>query len=196
MVTVLRRALGSLKGQIDYRRYVWAQVRQSWAKRRKDASFRIEPFIRAIKAHCADLTPDTSILCIGARNEVEVNIFEREGFPRVTAIDLWSTSPRIRRMDMHALAFPDDSFDLVFASHVFEHAYDFPRVAKECARALRRGGYLFCAFPTGFQVNEHDRIDFGDAQGLLKFFEPFGTELLYEHRYLTEVSVLLRVRKD
>jgi SAM-dependent methyltransferase len=195
MVTMLRRALGTLKGQLDYRRYVWAQVRQSRAKRRKDASFRIGPFIRVIKDHCRDLTRGASILCIGARNEVEVNIFEREGFPRVTAIDLWSTLPKIRRMDMHALAFPDNSFDLIFASHVFEHAYDFPRVAKECVRTLRSGGYLFCAFPTGFQVNEHDRIDFGDAQGLLKCFEPFGAELLYENRYLTEVSLLLRVWK-
>lgn len=184
-----------LKDRMAYQRYVHAQIRQSRGKRWKDASFRIEPFVQVIKAHCLDLARGASVLCVGARNEIEVNIFAREGFPRVTAIDLWSSSPKIRKMDMHSLDFPDDSFDLIFASHVFEHAYDFPRVAKECARTLRPGGYLFCAFPTGFEINEHDRIDLGDTKGLLRFFESYGVELLYEGQHLTEVSVLLRIKK-
>ena len=184
-----------LRDRVAYRRYVWAQIRQSRAKRRKDASFRIEPFVRVIKSYCPDLTPGASILCIGARNEIEVSILEREGFSGVTAIDLWSSSSKIRKMDMHALRFREDSFDLIFASHVFEHAYDFPRVAHECARALRPGGYLFCAFPTGFEGNDHDRVDFGDAEGLLRHFAFWRPEKLYEARNLNEVSVLFRVAK-
>lgn len=192
MVTGLLRRL---KDGVAYQRYVWAQIRQSRAKRRKDASFRIEPFVQVVKTHCRDLTPEASVLCIGSRNEIEVNIFEREGFRRVTAIDLWSSSPRIRRMDMHALGFRDDSFDLVFASHVFEHAYDFPRVARECIRVLRPRGYLFCAFPTRFEVNDHDRVDFEDAQGLLRHFSFGRPDKVYEGRNLNEVSVLFRVAK-
>ncbi len=118
------------------------------------------------------------MLCIGARNEVELDVFARESFRNVTAIDLWSASQRIRVCDMHALTFPDNAFALVFASHVFEHAWDFPRVAAECVRVLRPGGYLFCAVPTGFEPSEHDRYDFKDAKGLRAYFDRFWTHAL------------------
>jgi SAM-dependent methyltransferase len=159
---------------------VWAQVRQSRAKRHKDASFRIVPFVELIKQRCSNLTPASPILCIGARNEVELDVFARNGFGNVVGIDLWSRSPRIIVCDMHQLRFPDAFFDLIFASHVFEHAWDFRRVAGECARVLRPGGYIFSAFPTPakFEPNAHDRVDFGSAEGLVRYFEPWRAELL------------------
>lgn len=185
--------LEALKRRLDYARYRRAQVRQSKAKRHKDASFRLEPFVQVIRDYCPDLGPDARILCIGARNEVEVDIFAQHGWRRVTAIDLWSSSPRIAVMDMHALRFPNASFDLIFASHVFEHAWDFDRVARECVRTLRHGGYVFCAFPTNFTVTDHDRYDFRDAAGVLRHFAPWPVAMLYERRRLDEVALLFRV---
>lgn len=187
--------LERLKQHLEYARYRRAQIRQSKAKRRKDASFRIEPFVRMIKAKCPDLGAESRVLCIGARNEVEIGIFEGNGFRNVTAIDLWSASPRIRVMDMHALGFPDASFDLIFASHVFEHAYDFSQVARECVRVLKPGRYIFCAFPTNFELSDHDRVDFRTTQGLLQHFGHCDIRVLHERRNLDELSVLLSVGK-
>ena len=187
--------LERLKQGLDYARYRRAQIRQSKAKRDKDASFRIEPFAQLIKGRCSDLGPSARILCVGARNEVEVRILEGHGFKDVTAIDLWSRSPRIAVMDMHALRFPDASFDLVFASHVFEHAWDFDRVAGECVRVLRPGGYIFCAVPTNFPLNDHDRYDFKDAAGLLKHFAAWRVTVLNEQMRLNELLLLFRVER-
>ena len=186
--------IARLRAKLAYRRYLRAQVRQSHAKRRKDASFRLVPFVELIRARCPGLGPDAAVLCIGARNEVELEVFGRAGFRNVTAIDLWSESPRILVCDMHALRFPDRSFDLVFASHAFEHAWDFDRVAAECVRVLRPGGYVFAAVPTGFEVSEHDRYDFKDAAGLLAYFTRWPVALVDE-RWLRpgELSVLLRL---
>ena len=186
--------LARLRARLRYRGYLRAQLRQSRAKRAKDASFRLVPFVELIRRACPDLALDVPVLCIGARNEVELDVFARAGFTNVTAIDLWSASPRIRVCDMHALSFPDDAFGLVFASHVFEHAWDFPRVAAGCVRVLRRGGYLFCAVPTGFTPSEHDRYDFKDAKGLLAYFEPWTVTTVEEpHLRPGELALLLRL---
>ena len=183
-----------LKERLEYRRYLWAQIRQSRAKRHKDASFRLVPFVELIKRHCSNLTPTSPILCIGARNEVELDTFARNGFRNVTAIDLWSSSVRIIVGDMHRLVFPGGSFDLIFASHVFEHSWDFSKVARECVRVLRPGGYIFSAIPTGFEPTDHDRYDFKDAAGLLTYFRRWRTTLLVEeHLRPGELSVLFRV---
>jgi len=185
--------LARLRARFRYRRYLRAQVRQSRAKRAKDASFRLVPFVDLIRRECPDLALDAPVLCIGARNEIELEILQRAGFTDVTAIDLWSASPRIRVGDMHALTFADGAFALLFASHVFEHAWDFARVAAECVRVLRPAGYLFCAMPTGFEPSEHDRYDFKDAKGLLAYFAPWPMRLVSEHHLRPgELSLLLR----
>ena len=187
--------LESLRRRLEYGRYRRAQIRQSRAKRHKDASFRLEPFVGLIVERCPDLGPQARILCLGARNEVEVRIFERHGFARVTAVDLWSSSPRVRAMDMHALGFPDASFDLVFASHVFEHAFDFDRVVSECVRVLADPGYVFCAMPVEFEPSEHDRVDVKNLDGLLAHFARWRVGVLYDRLQSGELTALLRVRK-
>ncbi len=45
----------------------------------------------------------------------------------------------LRVMDACALEFPDQSFDLVFSSNVFEHIHDVGRATREMARVLRPG---------------------------------------------------------
>lgn len=172
--------LERLRERLHYSRYRRAQIRQSKAKRNKDASFRIEPFVRVIETTCPDLGPASRVLCIGARNEIEIRILEAHGFRDVTAIDLWSRSPRIQVMDMHALRFPEAPFDLVFASHVFEHVWDFDRVARECVRVLRPGRYIFCAVPIGFPVSDHDCYDFKAAAGLLRHFVAWRVTVLHD----------------
>ena len=46
------------------------------------------------------------------------------------------------------LPFPDNSFDLVFSSHVLEHVPNKEKAVREINRVLRPGGIHFCVTPT------------------------------------------------
>jgi SAM-dependent methyltransferase len=50
--------------------------------------------------------------------------------------------------DACRLPLPDQSFDIVFASHIIEHLDEPRRLVDECARVLRPGGVLRLACPT------------------------------------------------
>ena len=195
IVTKTSELFGILRRRWHYTRYRWAQIRQTRAKRDKDASFRLRPFAELVRRICMNLTATSSVLSIGPRNDIELTILEEKGLGRVTALDLWSGSPRIRRGDMHWMAFPDDAFDLIFASHVFEHAYDFSKVAAECIRVLRPEGYVFCAVPTNFQPNDHDRTHFRSADEILAHFADADPRVLHVETRPTELVLLLRLRK-
>ncbi|OGK86662.1 MAG: hypothetical protein A2X36_05075 [Elusimicrobia bacterium GWA2_69_24] len=183
----------ALVERIRYARYLWSQIRQTRAKRDKDARFRLVPFVELVRVRCADLAPDAPVLSIGARNEVELEVFAAAGFTNVTAIDLYSRSRRVRRMDMHRLRFPDASFGLVFASHAFEHAWDFPRVARECARVLRPGGYVFSATPRDFVPDAHDRYCFDRPEDLLAHFAPARPRVIHQEIREGELRLLFRL---
>jgi SAM-dependent methyltransferase len=185
---------GRLIQRVRYAQYLWAQVRQTRAKRHKDARFRLIPFVRVVKTYCSDLRPDASVLAIGPRNEIELDVLAEGGFTNVIGIDLYSRSSRVRRMDMHWLKFPDRSFDLVFASHVFEHAWDFGSVAREVMRVLKPAGYVFCAVPRAFEPDAHDRYRFDTSAGLLEYFVPGGPHILYEEVRPQELRLLFRLR--
>ena len=145
--------------------YRLAQLRQAHSKRRKDPAFRVAPAIDMILASTA-LPYSAAILCVGSRNRIEPDLWRARGFGHVEAIDLMS-SDGVREMDMHRLAFTDNSFDLVFASHVYEHAFEPARALAEAVRVLRPGGYLYAAFPVGFTVNSHDRWDYAGVPGFV-----------------------------
>lgn len=182
-----------LAERVSYAVYLLAQVRQTRAKRHKDASFRLRPFAALVRECCPGLGAGSAVLSLGPRNEIELRILEEAGLGRITGLDLWPSSPRIRRGDMHRLPFGDQAFDLVFASHVFEHAYDFPRVAAECRRVLRPGGVLFCAVPTGFAPNEHDRTVFQTPEEIVGYFAAGRPVVLHRVARPHELIVLFRL---
>jgi SAM-dependent methyltransferase len=182
--------------RIRYARYLWAQVRQSRAKRHKDARFRLVPFVGIVRARCPDLRADAPILCVGPRNEIELDVFNEAGFTNVTGIDLYVASSRVRRMDMHRLRFENGSFELIFASHVFEHAWDFGLVAREVVRVLKPGGYVFCAVPRSFEPNAHDRYCFDTPDELLSHFASGHPEILYAEAKPQELRLLFRLSES
>lgn len=51
------------------------------------------------------------------------------------------------QVDMHALPYPDHSFDLVIHSDTLEHVADPVTALSECRRVLRVGGYLAYTIP-------------------------------------------------
>lgn len=54
----------------------------------------------------------------------------------------------VQAYDGHRLPFPDNSFDLVYSSHVMEHVAHFGPFQAEMARVLRPGGLALHVVPT------------------------------------------------
>jgi SAM-dependent methyltransferase len=54
---------------------------------------------------------------------------------------------RISRLDLTAMPFPDDTFDLVICNHVIEHVSAWETLAQELHRVVRPGGLVYVATP-------------------------------------------------
>lgn len=79
-------------------------------------------------------------------------VFERKfaSLPSLDYVrgDLAPQRPGIRRLDVTAIDFPNDSFDLIVINHVLEHVPDDRRAIDELRRVLR---------PTGVAIMQHPR---------------------------------------
>jgi SAM-dependent methyltransferase len=54
---------------------------------------------------------------------------------------------KIVRLDVTAMPFADETFDLVICNHVIEHVPAWERLAQELQRVVRRGGLVYLATP-------------------------------------------------
>src|SRR5262245_38860094 len=60
---------------------------------------------------------------------------------------LYPWAPRIQRIDLTALPYPDADFDVVIANHVLEHVADESRALAEIRRVVRPGGWAMLSVP-------------------------------------------------
>ena len=84
------------------------------------------------------------VLSIGPRTEMELIHLVGAGFDQrnIFAVDLISTSPWIDIGDMHALHYPDRSFDIVISSWVLAYSSDPKKAVSEMIRVTRDGGII------------------------------------------------------
>lgn len=84
-----------------------------------------------------------SILCLGCRDDSEVEAFIDSGYEAQGADILDSTS-LIQTVDAHDILehFGAGSFDLIYASHVLEHVLDAPKVLRGIRSVARQGVYI------------------------------------------------------
>jgi SAM-dependent methyltransferase len=87
---------------------------------------------------------ELDVLSIGPRTEMELLHLVGAGFMprRVKALDLISTSPWIEAGDMHAMPYPDRSFDVVISSWVLIYSRDPQKAVDEMVRVIRDGGLI------------------------------------------------------
>ena len=104
-------------------------------------SRRAEVFYQVLALPPRDLTNE-KLLIVGPRNVQELFMAYLYGFSwsNIQGIDLYSTNPRIRVMNMEAMEFPDATFDAVCMSNTFGYAKDPFRCLSETARVLKPGG--------------------------------------------------------
>jgi SAM-dependent methyltransferase len=164
----------------EYRDYLSTQLRRTLSKRETDPGAGAVTLINSVAEGQAS---GGSVLCVGCRNPLELDRFRARGFDDVIGIDLFSQRDDILVMDMHELSFPDDSFDVVYASHALEHSYDVDRVAREIARVARDGAVVGVEVPVRTQASAADRIVFSGLDELRAVFRPhIGTELHAEEQ--------------
>jgi SAM-dependent methyltransferase len=187
----------------EYRDYLATQLQRTLSKRDNDPGIGAETLINRI----AELRPSRgAVLCVGCRNGVELDRFRARGFDEVVGIDIFSQRDDILVMDMHEMAFPDASFDVVYASHALEHSYDVDRVAHEITRVARDGAVVGVEVPVRTQASAADRIVFSGLDELCQVFRPqIAEELLAEEKLPhtesndqgTEIARLIfRLRKE
>jgi SAM-dependent methyltransferase len=151
----------------DYREYLATQLKRTLSKRENDPGIGAVTLINRV----ADAQPGGGpVLCVGCRNGLELDRFRTRGFAEVVGIDVFSERPDVRVMDMHAMSFPDDSFDIVYASHSLEHSYDVERVAREIERVGRGGAVIGVEVPVRVQASAADRVVFSGLQELRDLF--------------------------
>ena len=136
------------------------------------------------------------MVCIGCRNGQELDhLQERCGIRRLDGLDLQSADPRIRVGDMHHLPFLDDAYDILYACHSLEHAYDLDRVLLECFRVTKSGGVVVIEMPVKYRVDETDRWDVGSTGQLLAYLGSFVGEPLVAEDDGQNARTIFRLRK-
>ena len=125
--------------------------------------------------------------------------------------DLMPDRADIRRLDITAIDFPDDSFDVIVVNHVLEHVPDDRRAIAELRRVLRPGGFVLTQHPHDEAlaetyedpsiVSEADRLKhFGQGDHVRMYGRDFVERLraggftVETRRYADEVPEGERVR--
>ena len=99
----------------------------------------------------------------------------------------------IVRGDARRLPFPDQSFDLVMSTDMWEHIDEDDQVAAEAARVLRPGGRLLVAVPAGMDLWSGHDVALGhvrryERDDLVALVESVGLEVVSVQSW----NVLLR----
>jgi SAM-dependent methyltransferase len=164
-----------------YREYLRGQLARTLSKRANDPGVGAR-VLAARAAAAAPPAPGRAVLCVGCRNGVELDEFARRGYDDVVGIDLFSQRPDILVMDMHDLSFPDERFDVVYASHSLEHAYDLDRVLREIARVARPGAVLAVEVPVRHKGSDADLVEFSGLDDLKRRLAPLGAVVWEEEQ--------------
>ncbi len=160
-----------------YRDYLRLQLNRSLLKRTNHPRLRTQLLIEQVAA--SNGVAGATVLCIGSRDGYELECFRQQGFAHVLGIDLYSERPDILAMDMHEMKFPDDRFDIVYACHSLEHAYDAAVVTGEIVRVARQGALVAIEVPIQYATTDADRIDFRNLDGLLTLFRGHVGDVLW-----------------
>jgi SAM-dependent methyltransferase len=93
--------------------------------------------------------PGKAILCLGARDGVEVRALRRHGLLAI-GIDIAypENTPYVHYGDFHHVPYPDGCFDFVY-TNCFDHMLQPEQVLAEARRVLKPGGQLLLDLPPG-----------------------------------------------
>ena len=99
------------------------------------------------------------VLVIGPRNEYDLFLMLTCGFEwdNIEGLDLISYSNKIRLGDMHAMPYPDNSWDAVVIGWTLSYSHQPQQAAREIVRVTKNGG-LVAVGVTYSTLNEQESI--------------------------------------
>jgi SAM-dependent methyltransferase len=147
---------------------------------------------------------NAKVLVIGPRNEYDLLLLAAHGFSwsDLTGLDLISYSPRIDLGDMHALPYPDDTFDAVLCGWTLSYSATPGKAAAEMVRVVKPGGLIGVAVEystmtaadeetrAGYSIQERDRLPerVNSVDALLALFEGVVGEVFFRHDAPNKIS--------
>lgn len=167
-ISLYRNYLFLKKKDIEYNNYIKEQIKRTILKNNN----RLSDSSRNLIDKSAELInfKNKKILCIGCRNVQEIDYIKTKNPISVSGIDLVSNHKNIIRMDMHETSFEDNTFDIIYSSHSFEHA-KFPDIAvREWIRIIRPGGFFIIEVPKDIDTSGSDLNDFKSIYNLHSYF--------------------------
>lgn len=99
------------------------------------------------------LPPKKRMLHI-APEECLSNVFRSSDVLHYISADL--APHAMLQMDLTRTFFPDETFDVVYASHVFEHIVDDRKAMQETFRVLKPGGWAILQVPINAEITYED----------------------------------------
>jgi SAM-dependent methyltransferase len=122
----------------------------------------------------------SKLLIIGPCNHKELDAFEAFGYDNYKAIDLVSTDSRISVMDMHDLAYNNETFDLIYATNVIHCTEDPKSLGDSIYRVLKMDGYLVLGVTIDLAPDDPVYVkDYKTVDGILEIF-PNSLEVIYQ----------------
>ena len=127
-----------------------------WMNRRSNATSNIEKinkFYDICFSH-VDIPKEYSILDVGTRAGVGLELLKRRGYKNIRGIELCKeAADRCKDLDVdvgdiHTTKYKSEVFDLIILADVLEHCYDQDMVMAEVYRILKPNGYVFTNTPT------------------------------------------------
>lgn len=84
--------------------------------------------------------------------------FEKQHGDRYITADIESPLAKVK-MDIHAIPFPENTFDVVLCNHVLEHVRDDIQAMREIHRVLKPNGFAILQVPFFNPVGDHTFSD-------------------------------------
>ncbi len=115
------------------------------------------------------------MLHVAAEPSLEERLRSRLGSGYLTA-DLYNQNAMVK-MDITDIQYPDDSFDVIYCSHVLEHVPDDRKAMREFFRVLKKDGWAVLLVPVNAQKTFEDFSITDPAERLKYFGDPTHVRL-------------------
>lgn len=108
--------------------------------------------------HIKNMLPEAiKVLCIGARDDSEIQSFINAGFD-AKGIDICNETSLITKMDMAELTPDFGVFDVVYCSHTLEHVIDPMKVMKAIRSVVRQAVFIILPIVNRAPDIEHPTV--------------------------------------